>query len=62
MRRYEYDLSKANEILDGIGWVDTDGDGTREDGDGNEIEFSLATNTGNSVRAKVGEIVEGGHG
>ena len=60
VRRYEYDLDKANEILDGIGWVDTDGDGTREDGDGNEIEFSLATNTGNSVRAKVGEIVEEG--
>ena len=60
VRRYEYDLSKANEILDGIGWVDTDGDGTREDGDGNEIEFSLATNTGNSVRAKVGAIVQEG--
>ena len=60
VRRYEYDLDKANEILDSLGWVDTDGDGTREDGDGNAIEFTLATNTGNSVRAKVGEIVEEG--
>ena len=60
VRRYEYDLDKANEILDGIGWVDTDGDGVREDGEGNDIEFSLVTNTGNSVRAKVGTIVHEG--
>ena len=60
VRRYEYDLDRANEILDGIGWVDTDGDGVREDGEGNDIEFSLVTNTGNSVRAKVGTIVHEG--
>ncbi len=60
VRRYEYDLGKANEILDGIGWVDTDGDGIREDGEGNQIEFSLVTNTGNSVRVKVGTIVHEG--
>ena len=57
VRRYEYDLDRANEILDGLGWVDTDGDGVREDGDGNAIEFTLVTNSGNSVREKVGEIV-----
>ena len=60
VRRYEYDLDRANEILDGLGWVDTDGDGVREDGDGNAIEFTLATNTGNSVRATVGGIIEDG--
>ena len=57
VRRYEYDLNKASEILDGIGWMDTDGDGIREDGDGNPIEFSLVTNTGNSVRQEVGAII-----
>ena len=60
VRRYEYDLDRANEILDSLGWVDTDGDGVREDGDGNAIEFTLATNTGNSVRATVGGIIEDG--
>ena len=60
VRRYEYDLGKANEILDGIGWMDTDGDGVREDGEGNEIEFSLVTNTGNSVRQEAGAIVHQG--
>ena len=62
VRKYEYDLDKANEILDGLGWVDTDGDGIREDGEGNAIEFTLVTNTGNSVRARVGEIVHEGMG
>ena len=23
VRKYEYDLDKANEILDGLGWIDT---------------------------------------
>ena len=33
----EYDLDKARELLDGLGWVDTDGDGVREDSDANPI-------------------------
>ena len=60
VRKYEYDLDKANEILDGIGWTDTDGDGIREDSEGNEIAFSLVINMGNSVREKVGVIVSRG--
>ena len=60
VRRYEYDLDRANGILDGLGWVDTNGDGVREDADGNEIRFTLITNTGNSVRERVGEIVSRG--
>ena len=57
VRRYEYDIDKANAILDGLGWVDTNGNGTREDAQGNEIEFSLATNSGNSVRERVGDNI-----
>ena len=57
VRKYGYDVHKANEILDGMGWTDTDGDGIREDSEGNEIEFSLVTNTGSSVRERVGAIV-----
>ncbi len=60
VRRYEYDLDKANEILDGMGWTDTDGDGIREDGAGNPIEFSLVTNTGNSVRERAAAIISRG--
>ena len=58
--KYEYDVEKANEILDGIGWMDTDGDGVREDGSGNKIEFSLITNQENSVREEVGKLIDQG--
>ena len=60
VRRYEYDVSEANRILDSLGWVDTDGDGIREDDAGNTIAFSMVTNTQNSVRERVGMIVQQG--
>ena len=60
VRQYEYSIDMANEILNGLGWKDNDGDGIREDGNGNRIEFTLVTNRGNSVRQRVGEIVQKG--
>ena len=60
VRRYEYDLNKANELLDRMGWTDTDGDGIREDGAGNPLGFSLVTNTGNSVRERAAAIISKG--
>ncbi len=60
VRRYEYDIAEANRILDSLGWMDTDGDGVREDEAGNTIAFSLVTNTQNSVRERVGMIIQQG--
>ena len=60
VRRYEYDLDRAREILDDLGWVDGDGDGVREDGDGNPIRFSLVTNGDNSVREQVALRIQDG--
>ena len=60
VRRYERDLQKANQILDDLGWVDTDGNGIREDAAGNEIAFKLVTNTDNSVRERVSRIIQRG--
>ena len=60
VRLYEYDLDRANEILDDLGWTDTNGDGIREDDQGNEIAFSLVTNTGNTVRGRVAELAHQG--
>ena len=60
VRRYAYDIQRARDILDGLGWVDTDGDGIREDAEGNAIAFSLVTNTGNTVREQVGEVIRRG--
>ena len=57
---YEYDLDRANAILDELGWTDRNGDGIREDDRGNEIRFTLATNTQNSVREQVSESIHEG--
>ena len=54
---YPYNPAKAEELLEGLGWTDSDGDGIREDRDGNDIEFTLLTNDGNTVRIQVGEII-----
>ena len=60
VRRYEYDVGEASRLLDELGWMDTDGDGTREDAAGNPITFTLATNTQNSVREMIGTIIQEG--
>ena len=60
VQRYEYDLSRANALLDGLGWTDTDGDGVREDADGNPIEFTLITNMENIVRERATRFIQVG--
>ena len=60
VRRYEYSMTEANRILDELGWLDSDGDGTREDDAGNPIAFSLVTNTQNSVREQISAIIQQG--
>ena len=60
VRQYEYNLDEASRLLDDLGWVDTDGDGIREDDTGNILEFSLLTNESSNLRTKIGEIVEEG--
>ena len=60
VRKYEYGIAKANQILDSVGWTDTNGNGTREDNDGNEIAFNLVTNSGNSVRERVTTLIQQG--
>lgn len=60
VRRYPYDIDRANDLLDDLGWIDTDGDGIREDDVGNPISFTLVTNTGNAVRQAATEIIRAG--
>ncbi len=52
----KFDPATAADILDDLGLVDTDGDGIREDKNGNKIEFDFTTNTGNSVREQIGVL------
>jgi peptide/nickel transport system substrate-binding protein len=52
----KYDPERAKELLEEIGYKDRDGNGVREDPDGNEINLVLNTNSGNRVRESIGEI------
>ena len=58
VQTYPHSTDKARKILDGLGWVDRDGDGIREDDKGRTIEFSLNTNVDNQVRQKVGTLIQ----
>ena len=60
VQRYEYNIGEANRLLDDLGWVDTDGDGLREDESGNVLVFSLVTNDSSNLRPKIGEILQEG--
>lgn len=53
---YKYDPQRARELLDSIDYVDRDGDGVREDPNGNDISLVLNTNSGNRVREAIGEL------
>jgi peptide/nickel transport system substrate-binding protein len=46
-----HDLTKANSILDDVGYMDSDGDGIREDADGNPMVYRLySEDLGTSAR------------
>ena len=56
---YPFDLDKAAALLDEAGWVDTDGDGIRDNGDAeNKVQLEMTFQTGsNTVRQLTQEIV-----
>ncbi|WP_209125777.1 peptide-binding protein [Alkalihalobacillus sp. BA299] len=54
---YEYSEEKANALLDEAGYVDTNGDGLREDPNGNEWTLNLDYPTGNQVRERTAPII-----
>lgn len=60
VRQYGYDVAEAGRLLDDLGWIDTDGDGIREDETGNAITFSLVTNDSSNLRPKIAAIVQEG--
>ena len=50
-----YDPEKANELLDEAGFLDVDGDGIREDADGNEFVLSFASMSGGETAEPIAE-------
>jgi len=54
---YPYSVEKSMEILDSLGWYDSDGDGVREDDKGRPIVFNLNTNVENNIRQQLGNMI-----
>ncbi len=57
VKQYPYDIDKAKEILNEIGWKDTNNDGIL-DKNGKKFEFTITTNQGNKMRALCAEIIQ----
>jgi len=56
--KYDYNFETAGAYLDDMGLIDRDGDGVREDADGNPVEFTMVTNTGNDQRELIGNLLK----
>jgi peptide/nickel transport system substrate-binding protein len=54
----EYDPEGAMALLEEAGWVDRDGDGVRENAQGEPLSFSIKYNTGNQQRQNIAEIMQ----
>ena len=53
-----YDQDAARALLDAAGWVDRDGSGVRENGDGDRLSISIKYNDGNGIRQGIAEIMQ----
>ncbi len=59
-KRFDYDVAKANQILDDAGYVDSDGDGIREMPDGtNPLILRHAVNTDGDQAAAIADLFVG---
>lgn len=55
---YDYDLEGARQLLAGMGWKDSNGDGVIEDDRGNPVSFTLKTNSSNLLRVSMMNFVK----
>ncbi len=53
-----YDPEGARALLEEAGWADRDGDGVRENANGDPLSISIKYNTGNQQRQDIAEIMQ----
>ena len=58
IRELEYNPEKAKEMLDVLGFKDTDGDGIRETGDGTKLSFTLLGRTDIAEHVRMNELLK----
>jgi len=56
--RFAFDPAKARALLAEIGIQDRNNDGIVEDADGNAVEFTIVSNTGNPAREKAARMIQ----
>lgn len=56
--KYEFNLDKAKQILDSLGYIDRDGDGIREDEYGRPIRFTINPPEYDPVRVRAAELIQ----
>ena len=54
-----FNIDKAKQILDDAGYRDRNGDGIREDGEGNKLEFTFSLISDNTEEVKAGQMIAG---
>lgn len=60
LKPLDFDIAKANQILDDAGYKDTDGDGIREDKDGKPLEYRLFVDDSSGYYIRIGQIISDG--
>lgn len=58
LREWSYDVAAANFLLDEVGFLDTDGDGIREDNNGMPFRVTFNTTLGAEMRPRLAEIFQ----
>ncbi len=54
---YEFNLTKATQLLDMAGFKDIDGDGIRETPEGNDVSLEILTPSYDPVRVRIGDLM-----
>ncbi len=55
--RHEFDLNRANSLLDELGYTSRDSNGSRQNAAGRKLEFEILANSGNPIEVRTAEAI-----